>query len=91
VHAGSYVREGVEMTIEVEGDHLIARSRTTGPLSEALGDHDDDPPTQVLPVTDDVYVAKGPEDPSWTPMVFFRLEDGSPYVHAGVRATPKVS
>jgi hypothetical protein len=45
----------------------------------------------VVPVETDVFAAKGPDDESWMPMVFFRLDDGSEYVHFGARATPKVS
>jgi CubicO group peptidase (beta-lactamase class C family) len=88
-YAGDYAREGVEMTLTVEGQGLQARLRSTSALAEALGS-EDPPPMQVLPVTDDVFVAKGPDDESWTPFVFFRLDDGSDYVHFGARANPKV-
>ena len=37
------------------------------------------------------YHGQLPDDESWIPMVFFRLDDGSEYVHFGARATPKVS
>jgi CubicO group peptidase (beta-lactamase class C family) len=87
--AGDYAREGVEMTLTVEGQGLQARLRSTSALAEALGS-EDPPPMQVLPVTDDVFVAKGPDDESWTPFVFFRLDDGTDYVHFGARANPKV-
>jgi CubicO group peptidase (beta-lactamase class C family) len=88
-YAGDYAREGVEMTLTVEGQGLQARLRSTSALAEALGS-EDPPPMQVLPVTDDVFVAKGPDDESWTPFVFFRLDDGTDYVHFGARANPKV-
>jgi CubicO group peptidase (beta-lactamase class C family) len=91
VHAGRYVREGVEATLTVDGDHLLLKSKATGELSEALGgDEDEEPAATVRPISDDLYVARGPDDPSWTPMVFFRLPDGSQYVHYGARANPKV-
>jgi CubicO group peptidase (beta-lactamase class C family) len=88
-YAGDYAREGVEMTLTIEGQGLQARLRSTSALAEALGS-EDPPPMQVLPVTDDVFVAKGPDDESWTPFVFFRLDDGTDYVHFGARANPKV-
>jgi CubicO group peptidase (beta-lactamase class C family) len=88
-YAGDYAREGVEMTLTVEGQGLQARLRSTSALAEALGS-EHPPPMQVLPVTDDVFVAKGPDDESWIPFVFFRLDDGSDYVHFGARANPKV-
>ena len=37
----------------------------------------------------DVFVLRTSPDESWTPAVFFEL-DGVLYVHAGVRATPRV-
>jgi len=45
----------------------------------------------VLPVAEDLLVARQPGDESWMPLVFFRLADGTEYVHMGARATPKVS
>src|SRR3954449_6189512 len=88
-YTGSYVREGVEMTLTVEGDGLQAKIRATSALAKAMGEHDI-PPMRVVPIEDDVFVAKGPDDESWIPMVFFRLPDGSEYVHFGARANPKV-
>ena len=88
--AGRYAREGIEMTLSVEGNGLKGVVRSTSQLSEALGSEDPEP-MQVLPVDGDVFVAKGPDDESWIPMVFFRLDDGSEYVHFGARATPKVA
>jgi CubicO group peptidase (beta-lactamase class C family) len=88
-YVGRYARESVELTFERDGAQLLAKVKTSGPLSESLG-RDEQPPLTVLPVEKDVFVAKGPDDESWTPMVFFRLDDGSEYVHFGARATPKV-
>jgi hypothetical protein len=43
-----------------------------------------------VPVAERVFVTRFGDERSWTPMVFFELADGSPYMHMGVRATPKV-
>ena len=88
-YVGRYARESVELTFERDGAQLLAKVKTSGPLSESLG-RDEQPPLTVLPVERDVFVAKGPDDESWTPMVFFRLDDGSQFVHFGARATPRV-
>ncbi|HEU5033248.1 MAG TPA: serine hydrolase domain-containing protein [Mycobacteriales bacterium] len=88
-YVGRYVRESVELRIEAVDDHLTLQMKATGALSEALG-NDEEPALDALPVREDLFVAKQPDDPSWTPVVFFRLADGSPYVHFGARATPKV-
>jgi len=63
--------------------------RSTSELSKALGGEDPEP-MRVVPVRDNIFVAKGPDDESWIPFVFFTLPDGSEYVHFGARANPKV-
>jgi hypothetical protein len=78
----------VELTIEVEGDHLVGRVKSTGALAQALGG-DEPPPIQIRQVEDDLFVGRSPDDESWTPFVFFEL-DGARYLHMGARATPKV-
>lgn len=45
---------------------------------------------ELLPVEDDVYVAQLPGNKTWTPAVFFSLDDGSRYVHLRARATQRV-
>jgi CubicO group peptidase (beta-lactamase class C family) len=87
-YGGLYAREGVELTIEVEGDHLVGRVKSTGALAQALGG-DEPPPIQIRQVEDDLFVGRSPDDESWTPFVFFEL-DGARYLHMGARATPKV-
>ena len=90
-YAGRYEREGVEMTIEALDGKLSLTMKQTGALAAALKDgEDEDPALEVLPVREDLFVARLPNDPSWTPVVFFGLPDGSDYVHLGARATPKV-
>ena len=89
-YAGRYAREGIELTLSVEGSELKGVVRSTSSLSEALGSEDPEP-MRVVPVDGDVFVAKGPDDESWIPFVFFTLPDGSEYVHFGARANPKVS
>ena len=88
-YAGEYAREGVEMTLSVDGDELKGVVRATSELSKALGGEDPEP-MRVVPVKDNVFVAKGPDDESWIPFVFFELPDGSEYVHFGARANPTV-
>jgi hypothetical protein len=89
-YVGTYARESIEMTLERKDDQLSATMKSTGPLAAALGG-DQPPPLDVLPVAEDLFVARQPGDESWMPVVFFRLGDGSEYVHMGARATPKTS
>lgn len=88
-YAGRYAREGIEMTLEVDGDHLTGTMKVTGALAAAMGG-DGPPPMRVLPIREDLFVAKAEGEESWTPAVFFKLADGSPYLHFGARATPKI-
>lgn len=88
-YVGTYRRVGVEMTFAEKDGHLEATLKASGELAEAL-QREDEPALEVLPVAEDLFVAKQPDDPSWTPVVFFTLDDGTPYVHFGARATPKV-
>nr|BFE78786.1 hypothetical protein GCM10020093_013870 [Planobispora longispora] len=46
---------------------------------------------ELVPVDETTFVGRPEDEPSWIPVVFYELADGSPYVHFGVRATPKVA
>ena len=89
-YVGTYARESITVTITRDGDRLSLTMKSSGPLAAALGG-DQPPPLEVLPVAEDLLVARQPGDESWMPLVFFRLADGTEYVHMGARATPKVS
>ena len=88
-YVGRYAREAVEITIEAADGRLSAQTRQTGELAEALSDGEA-PPAEVVPLAKDLFVGRSPGDASWTPFVFFRLDDGSQYLHMGARATRKV-
>jgi CubicO group peptidase (beta-lactamase class C family) len=88
-YVGRYAREGVELTIEADDDHLVGKVTMTGALSQALGDQEQ-PPIEIRPVDGELFVGRSPDDESWTPFVFFTL-DGRQYLHMGARATPKVA
>ena len=46
----------------------------------------------MIPVdaSGDLFVVREPSAQTWTPVTFYTLPTGEPYVHFGVRATPKV-
>ncbi|MGC5014523.1 serine hydrolase domain-containing protein [Streptosporangium sp. DT93] len=85
-HAGVYERTGVRMTLTARDGALSLRWETTGALG-ALS-----PPLELdlVPVDDTTFVGRPEGDPQWVPAVFHELADGTPYVHMGARATPKV-
>jgi hypothetical protein len=45
----------------------------------------------LVAVDDVTFVGRPEGEPQWLSAVFYELADGSPYVHLGVRATPKIA
>ncbi|NUR91233.1 MAG: serine hydrolase, partial [Nonomuraea sp.] len=85
-YAGLYERVGARMTITVRDGQLHVLSEATGDLAEIS------PPVEIalVPVDETTFVGRRDGDPDWLSAVFYQLADGTPYVHLGVRATPKV-
>ena len=87
---GTYERIGVRTEVFQRDGRLVLRSIDTGPHADlveedAVQEHD------LIPVREGLYVLRPPEVRTWTPVRFYRLPDGSPYVHYGARANPKVT
>jgi CubicO group peptidase (beta-lactamase class C family) len=89
-YLGSYLRTSLETEVYRDGDRLMLRSTSTGPLAE-LDEH----PVQeyqLLPVDDGAtFAMRAPSSTEWKPVVFYQLADGQRYVHYSARANPKVS
>lgn len=90
-HAGVYERLGVRVELAEHDGGLSGRIIPTGPRAK-LEEENPDKEIELVAVSDDLFLAR-PDDTevTWTPVVFYRLADGSRYVHIGARATPKVS
>jgi CubicO group peptidase (beta-lactamase class C family) len=88
-HVGVYERLGFRLEVTRDGDHLHGVSQPTGNLAALVPSE----PTshELIALDQDLFVTRQPGQQTWNPMVFFRLPDGTPYVHFGARATPKVS
>jgi CubicO group peptidase (beta-lactamase class C family) len=88
VFAGRYVREGLVVTVtadarmrvEVTGDIAVKEEPFEVPLV---------PYSRSEAGT--TFLCRRPGEPIWTPLVFYTLPDGSPYLHFSVRATPRVA
>jgi CubicO group peptidase (beta-lactamase class C family) len=89
-HAGAYERLGVRVELAEHDGGLSGRVIATGSVAQ-IADVDLEDEIELVAVSDDLFLAR-PDDPAgtWTPAVFYRLADGSPYLHMGARATPKV-
>jgi len=88
-HIGVYERTGSRLEVSKQDGLLVATTTVTGPLAalipDAVTEH------KLVGISQDLYVTRQEGTQTWAPMVFYRLPDGSPYVHFGARATPKVS
>ncbi|TQS46833.1 serine hydrolase [Cryptosporangium phraense] len=84
-YVGTYERAGVRMEVEP----TLLRTTITGPLAEL----EPDPVTEypLVPAGPGVFAVRPPEAENWMPVTFYTLPTGEPYLHFGVRATPKVS
>ncbi|MHA6627356.1 serine hydrolase [Pseudonocardia sichuanensis] len=86
-YTGVYERTSVTSEVFERDGTLVLRTTSTGPVAAALGEptHEYD----LVPVAEDLFVMRAPGVETWTPVTFYRLPDGSEYVHYGVRANPK--
>ncbi|KAA2261440.1 serine hydrolase [Solihabitans fulvus] len=88
-HLGVYERAGARLEVLATDDGLRLRQTVTGPLAALFPE-----PTQeydLVPITDTQFVFLAAGIRTWTPVTFYTLPTGEPYVHLGARATPKVS
>ncbi|MEV3858838.1 serine hydrolase [Streptomyces sp. NPDC050095] len=88
-HTGRYEREGARIEILQGADGPRLRHTVTGPLAALVPQTVQE--AALVPVSDDLFVVRLPGTRSWTPVTFYSLPTGEPYLHFGVRATPKVS
>ncbi|MEV0594844.1 serine hydrolase domain-containing protein [Nonomuraea cavernae] len=84
-YEGRYERVGTRLTFTGRDGGLRLRMENTGPLAALKPPQEAD----LVPVDETTFVGRLPGDPAWTPVVFYELPDGSPYVHLGARATPR--
>jgi CubicO group peptidase (beta-lactamase class C family) len=88
-HVGVYERLGTRLEIERGDTGLAMRVLSTGPLGEVFPKPVAE--LELVPVRPDLFATRSPGERSWVPVYFYRLDDGSPYVHYLIRANPKVS
>ena len=88
-HLGVYERAGSVTEVLAGESGLRLRNTVTGPLAELMPEKTQE--FDLVPVSDTLFVFRAPGAANWTPVVFYTLPSGEPYMHYGVRATPKVS
>jgi hypothetical protein len=90
-HVGTYERASCRLEVLERDGHNVLRTTVTGPLAKLYEDPTDE--YEMIPVdtSGDLFVVRDPSAQTWTPVTFYTLATGEPYVHFGVRATPKVA
>lgn len=88
-YVGRYERTSTRIEVTAEDGALSARITATGPLADLADEATHE--YALTPVSADTFVLRPPGARTWSSMVFYRLPDGSRYVHHGGRATPLVS
>jgi hypothetical protein len=87
-YVGLYERLSTRIEILERDGGLVMRHTPTGPLAHLMPEGD--PETPMHPVRPGLFLIQHPGMEGWFPMVFYTLADGTPYLHHGARATPKV-
>ena len=88
-YAGVYERAGARITVTVKDDGPWIMMEATGALAALQPEAEEHRLIAVHGGDRPLFVCKADDAPDWVTVVFYTLADGSPYVHAGARATPK--
>jgi CubicO group peptidase (beta-lactamase class C family) len=86
-YTGRYERTAVRTDVFERDGALMLRATPTGELAELTGRTAHE--YGLVPVAEDLFVMRDEHEQTWTPVVFYTLADGTPYLHYGVRAQPR--
>src|SRR5690606_30292210 len=87
-YEGTYERTGVRLDVWRAERGPRLRLTVTSPVP---GLDREPKELDLVPVRDALFAVRLPAVRTWTPVTFYRLADGTPYVHMGARATRKVA
>jgi len=90
-YTGTYEREAARMVIEERDGSLVMTVTSTGPVGKMVEAKPQELTLHVADPSSQLFVTRPPGLDTWAPVVFFTLADGSPYMHFGARATPRVA
>jgi CubicO group peptidase (beta-lactamase class C family) len=87
-YVGRYERLSASIEIVERDGELVMVDRAVGPLAHLAPQ----PVSEYAmhPLEPGAFVVRRPGMEAWFPVVFYTLADGTPYLHHGARATPKV-
>jgi CubicO group peptidase (beta-lactamase class C family)/poly(3-hydroxybutyrate) depolymerase len=86
-YQGTYRRAGVRIDVWRGADGPRLRLTIDAPVA---GVEREPKELDLVPVRGNLFAVRLPGLRTWTPVTFYRLADGRPYVHMGARATRKV-
>ena len=86
---GTYERTSVRMEVEAGPEGPLLRTTLLGPLAELEPDPVEE--HAMVPAGPGLFAIRPGGGETWMPVTFYELETGEPYLHFGVRATPRVS
>ena len=90
-YLGTYERAGASIEVVARDDGMVAVQTVTG-LGSEMTPEPFEMPLSLVDEADDLFLTQHPAAPGiWLPVRFLNLSDGSRCMHAGGRATPKVS
>ena len=87
-YVGTYSRAGIDEVFALRDGRLVLTTTPTGEMAKIEPESHE---FELVPVAENRFAAKVPDSDNWMPVLFYSVGDGAPYVHLGVRATPKVS
>ena len=90
-YTGTYEREAARIDVDQRDGSLVMTVTNTGPVGKLLDAKPQELPLALVDPSEHLFVTRLPGLDTWAPVVFFTLADGSPYMHFGARATPRVA
>ncbi|HWO66544.1 MAG TPA: serine hydrolase domain-containing protein [Umezawaea sp.] len=84
---GSYERPSMTCVVEDRADGPVLIARPSGVLATSLGTDQLEGP--LVPFAPNAFLTRFPGRPGWLPVVFYRLDDGTRYVHVSGQATAR--
>jgi CubicO group peptidase (beta-lactamase class C family)/dienelactone hydrolase len=87
-YLGRYERAGVTLDVLERDGGAVLRTEVTGPLAALVPETVHEYP--MTPAGEGLFGVRDPSAQSWAPITFYEVPGAGPYMHFGVRATPKV-
>ena len=88
-YAGRYERVGATLEVEDGPDGPTLRTIATGPVAALLPNARHE--YRMHAAEPGVFAVRPEGTDTWLPVTFYRLDDGTPYVHYGARAARRVT